>query len=218
MESSSYATGPDEASAVLVGLLKVLPFPCLLTDTAGRSIDRNAAFGELMEPLGIRLVTGRLRFTQPVLQGHWQAALARCEETTLQAVAASGRRWKLKLVPLHAALCRCTGLDKLLLLVAEEQFAVAPIAPQAIATTGKLTKAEAEVFAGLLQGQTAKAIAKERGASVHTVRTQITAILEKTGRGTQKELIASFGASSFGASFTNSSFGDSSFAEQAEDA
>ena len=57
--------------------------------------------------------------------------------------------------------------------------------------------AEVDVLSGLLQGYTAKVIAKSRGASVNTVRSQIMAILGKTGHRSQKELIAAFGASSF---------------------
>ncbi len=48
----------------------------------------------------------------------------------------------------------------------------------------------------MLKGLPAKAIAGLRGASVNTVRSQIMAILEKTGFRSQKELIATFGHSS----------------------
>jgi DNA-binding CsgD family transcriptional regulator len=70
------------------------------------------------------------------------------------------------------------------------------IADQAI-VTARLTHAELQVLAGLLKGLPAKAIAGKRNASVNTVRSQIMAILEKTGFRSQKELIASFGNSSF---------------------
>jgi DNA-binding NarL/FixJ family response regulator len=59
----------------------------------------------------------------------------------------------------------------------------------------RLTRAEVEVLAGLLKGLPAKTIATRRSASVNTVRSQIVAILDKTGYNSQKELIASFGAS-----------------------
>jgi len=48
------------------------------------------------------------------------------------------------------------------------------------------------VMSGLLKGWPAKVIASHRSASVNTVRSQIVAILEKTGFKTQKELMACF--------------------------
>jgi DNA-binding CsgD family transcriptional regulator len=65
--------------------------------------------------------------------------------------------------------------------------------PAIVPACEPLTKAELEVLGSLLRGQTAKEIARSRGASLNTVRSQITSILGKTGRHTQKELIAAFG-------------------------
>jgi DNA-binding CsgD family transcriptional regulator len=78
-----------------------------------------------------------------------------------------------------------------------------------MASTARLTRAEVEVLAGLLKGLPAKAIATRRSASVNTVRTQIVAILEKTGFKSQKELMASFSASVLPESaFSSSMFDD----------
>lgn len=199
----------------MAGLLQALPFPCLLTDEAGRSLDRNAAFSSLMGMLSIKTVTGRVRFEEPLLQMRWQAALARMHETAAKppvlAASAGGRHWKFNLIALHTVLdTDVAEHSRQILVVCEEQAAASNA--DAVAKAGRLTKAEQGVLSGLLQGQTAKAIARGRGASVNTVRSQITAILQKTGRNTQKELIASFGASSFGASsFDASSFDEGSF-------
>jgi len=205
----------------IAGLLQALPFPCLLTDEAGRNLDRNAAFASLMAMLSIKTVTGRVRFGEPALQVRWQAALAQMQETppakpSALAASAGGRHWKFNLIALHKVLdTDVPEHSRQILVVCEEQAAASNA--DAVAKAGRLTKAEQGVLGGLLQGQTAKAIARERGASVNTVRSQITAILQKTGRNTQKELIASFGASSFGASafdassLDESSFGSSSF-------
>ncbi|HZN48826.1 MAG TPA: helix-turn-helix transcriptional regulator, partial [Ramlibacter sp.] len=70
----------------------------------------------------------------------------------------------------------------------------------------RLTRAELEVLASLLTGLPAKTIAVQRGASVNTVRTQIMAILEKTGFRSQRELIASFGGT-VASGFVESTFG-----------
>lgn len=202
----------------MAGLLQALPFPCLLTDEAGRNLDRNAAFASLMGILSIKTVTGRVRFEEPVLQVRWQSALARMQETSplkrpVLAASAGGRHWRFNLIALHNVLdTDVAAHSRQILVVCEEQAAASNA--DAVVKAGRLTKAEQGVLGGLLQGQTAKAIARERGASVNTVRSQITAILQKTGRNTQKELIASFGASSFGAS----TFGASSFDTDAFDA
>jgi len=204
----------------MAGLLQALPFPCLLTDEAGRNLDCNAAFASLMAMLSIKTVTGRVRFEEPVLQMRWQAALAQVQETgpvkpPVLAASAGGRHWKFNLIALHTVLdTDVAAHSRQILVVCEEQAAASTA--DAVAKAGRLTKAEQGVLGGLLQGQTAKAIARERGASVNTVRSQITAILQKTGRNTQKELIASFGASSFGASsFDASSLDESSFGNSA---
>jgi DNA-binding CsgD family transcriptional regulator len=90
----------------------------------------------------------------------------------------------------------------LILVVMEERSSSNSAAANSLvaASTRNLTPAENEVLSGLMRGHTAKLIARARGASVNTVRSQITTILEKTGHHTQKELIASFGSSTFGAS------------------
>lgn len=54
----------------------------------------------------------------------------------------------------------------------------------------RLTSAELEVFALLLQGCSVKQIATLRGVGVATVRSQINALFDKTGRRSQRELIA----------------------------
>lgn len=196
-------------------LVQALPFPCLVTDEAGRSLDRNVAFAVLMEALSLKAVTGRLRFDSPTLQSAWQRALAQALSEPSGAsltTSGAGRQWKFKLTAVRNALeADATPRNRLILVVCEEQVATAAVYSDALAKADRLTKAEQGVLAGLLQGLTAKSIARGRGASVNTVRSQISAILEKTGRNTQKELIASFGASAFGASTFGSGFGLSGF-------
>jgi DNA-binding CsgD family transcriptional regulator len=195
-------------------MLRVLPIPCMFTDVAGRCIDRNQAFSRAVEQLSLRLVVGRVRFSNPQLQTTWETALSETHATALGqiivATAASGRQWQVHLIPLHA-LAREGGdalEQKMIMAVFEEKAVEVQPAPQSLPSTARLTPAEHEVLAALLQGLSAKSIASLRGASINTVRSQIMAILDKTGHNSQRELIASFGASSFGAS---SSFGVSSF-------
>jgi DNA-binding CsgD family transcriptional regulator len=78
------------------------------------------------------------------------------------------------------------------------------------ARSARLTRAEMEVMACLLTGLPAKTIASQRGASVNTVRSQIMAILEKTGFRSQRELIASY-AGTIASGFVESAYSESSF-------
>jgi DNA-binding CsgD family transcriptional regulator len=189
----------------VAALLRRFPVACLLTDAVGRCIDQNDAFDKILPEVQMEITSGRVRFDDPYLQSSWQSALFETAETAVHhsilASAPQGKQWKAHLVPIH-----CLAGDPelqsthLILVVFEEQGASRAPLPESFASVGKLTPAEIEVLSGLLQGYTAKVIAKARGASVNTVRSQIMAILGKTGHRSQKELIAAFGASSFDAS------------------
>jgi DNA-binding CsgD family transcriptional regulator len=101
------------------------------------------------------------------------------------------------------------GVTRLILAIFDDRMTSHPAEPPAgsMAAVARLTRAEAEVLAGLLKGLPAKTIAARRNASVHTVRSQIMAILEKTGYNSQKELMASFGTSALpDSAFTSSVF------------
>jgi len=202
---------PSEVTGV-VEMLKALPMPCVFTDAAGRCIERNQAFGEAMEMLALRVVVGRLRFSNPQLHETWDAALSVARTTalaqTVNLTVANGRPWRLHLIPVRSVMQGGDRVDrKTILAIFDERPFETQSPPAAVASRSRLTNAELDVLAGLLQGLPAKAIANHRGASVNTVRSQIMSILEKTGHSSQKELIASFGASTFGAS----SFGPSTF-------
>jgi DNA-binding NarL/FixJ family response regulator len=54
----------------------------------------------------------------------------------------------------------------------------------------RLTEAEEAVKALVMQGLSAKDIARKRGSSFNTVRSQIQTVLEKSGKRSQRELIA----------------------------
>jgi CRP-like cAMP-binding protein/DNA-binding CsgD family transcriptional regulator len=70
---------------------------------------------------------------------------------------------------------------------------VTPVAEEPLAVSGKryqLTPAELAVVCRLAMGARSKEIARERGASVHTVRAQIKSVMEKTGTHSQLALLA----------------------------
>lgn len=197
-------------------LLRLLPTPCLFTDQAGRCLEGNEAFSRALEPLSMRLITGRVRFNQPDLQRQWAAALFDTHATALpqKMPFTDGRhgQWMAHLIPWHALTEEAGAVDrKMILVVFDEKTgrANAPLQSGSMASTARLTRAEMEVLAGLLKGLPAKAIASRRSASVNTVRSQIVAILEKTGYNSQKELMASF---------SNSTLPDSAFPDSVADA
>ena len=183
-------------------LLKNFPMPCVVTDSVGRCLETNEGFQRVLPLLSMQLVSGRVRFEDEYLQTSWQSALFETWETavrrTIVAGAARGRQWRVHLLPI-----RCLALEHgitarpLIVALFEEQAPQQKALSESFSSVNKLTPAEIDVLSGLLQGYTAKVIAKSRGASVNTVRSQIMAILGKTGHRSQKELIAAFGASSF---------------------
>ncbi|MCM2252449.1 MAG: hypothetical protein NDJ19_08835 [Ramlibacter sp.] len=193
--------GPNPA----MEMLRALPIPCLFTDHAGRCIERNEAFDRAAQLFSIRLLVGRVRFADPQLHQMWETGLAETHATAVgqsfPAQGGDGRPWRVHLVPLHSVIQSNNNLDnKMILVVFERKEQDLQPAMESLTSGAHLTAAELDVAAGLLQGLPAKVIARQRGASVHTVRSQIMAILEKTGHRSQRELMAAFGASAFGAS------------------
>jgi len=194
--------------------MRLMPTPCLLTDHVGRCMEGNEAFSRALDPLSIRIVTGRVRFNDPALQSRWETALFETHATALpksaQLPLAGGHEWKLRLLPWYTQpMAGESGGTRLILAIFDDRVTSHPaeLPAGSMAAVARLTRAEAEVLAGLLKGLPAKAIATRRNASVHTVRSQIMAILEKTGYNSQKELMASFGTSALpDSAFTSSVF------------
>ena len=186
-------------------LVDLLPLPCVVTDAAGRALERNDAFGEFMDTAGVRVSTGRLRFDDPFLQDSWRLALAEVHVTALRqsllVAAPDGRHWRMHLVPLRCALDADDPTERQMIVAIVEQQPPAgeggALSSLMIEAVRPLTPAEHEVLDAVLQGHSAKVIASARGASVNTVRSQITAILEKTGHHNQKSLMAAFAPSGF---------------------
>lgn len=196
---------PTSRPGPAVEMLRALPVPCLFTDQAGRCIERNEAFDRAVDLLSIRLLVGRVRFADPQLHQMWETGLAETHATAVgqsfPAHGGDGRPWRVHLIPLHSVIQRNNNFDnKMILVVFERKDQDLQPVVESLTSGAHLTPAELDVAAGLLQGLPAKVIARQRGASVHTVRSQIMAILEKTGHRSQRELMAAFGASAFGPS------------------
>ena len=203
--SSGAARIEQQASSLRIAAeaLQHVPVACMVTDASGRCLESNECFRALPEPLPFQLVMGRLRFRQSGWQLRWEEALRTVDVTglgsTLESLGAAAAPWSVTLKPLTAALARGRSVQRenVILALFTAKPAGAADTLQMLEARSKLTRAEQEVMAGLLKGLQAKSIALYRGASVHTVRSQIMAILEKTGFNSQKELIASFASSNF---------------------
>lgn len=192
-----------QAGAGNLDLLRALPTPWMLTDHAGRCIEANAALQSLAASLDFRLVLGRLRFGLADTQARWERALFETHGTalgravTLTGAANAAEGWCAHLIPWQGLSRDTDGAGAKLIIALFERVAATPV-PDArlLELKARLTRAELEVFGALLQGSSAKTIARQRGASFNTIRSQIMRILGKTGHHSQRELIASFGVSS----------------------
>ncbi len=195
-------------------MVRRLPAPCLFTDQAGRCLEGNEAFGRAMESMSMRLLTGRVRFSSTELQARWESALFEAHTTAVTSsmsfIDPAQKEWTAHLIPWLPLAGQSDSFDKRMILVVFDEKAAdhrPQLQPGSMASTARLTRAEVEVLSGLLKGLPAKAIASRRSASVNTVRSQIVAILEKTGFKSQKELMASFSTSVL----PDSVFGTSTF-------
>ena len=198
LELGGHLASPLPTVASAVQLARLLPTPCALLDEAGRCMEQNAAFQRIVETIRGGVRDGRVVFDDHFLQDSWQQALLHADRTgttqSLLAATPSGEQWKIHLVPFAcvAGAVRPTRSPVLFALFEKYTRPGTSSASPSVLSTRPLTKAELEVLSNLLQGHSAKAIARARGASVNTVRSQIATILAKTGHRSQKELIALF--------------------------
>lgn len=199
LELGDRLASPYPTTASAAHLVQLFPVPCALVDTAARCIEHSDDFSRMRESFSGCLRSGRIGFKDSFMQACWDEALLAAHATatpqTFVADAPGGGRWKVHLAPLRCRKANDDSTPVCLIFVLFQNLGTAPITT--LRSTAPLTKAELEVLAELLHGDTAKAIARTRGASVNTVRSQIAAILGKTGHHTQKQLIASFSTSSF---------------------
>jgi DNA-binding CsgD family transcriptional regulator len=192
-------------------LLHHLPVPCLLTDVLGRSVENNERFRLATSRLGLRVVLGRVRFRHDDQQAAWQQALLETDVTgvgqLVRIEASDGPGYCITLKPWRQVASVAGALPARLMLAVFEEQASSRVDPEAVVRDAGLTPAEWEVLGAMLAGLPAKAIATRRGASVNTVRTQIVAVLEKTGHRSQRALIAAFSQEGFSTSAFTSPLG-----------
>jgi len=174
------------ASAGIDELLGALPHPCLVLDAWGRVVARNDAACAAGPGLGALIVGGHLRFPAGRDQDLWDHMTRQVHQTG--EAASFGN---IHLVPWRNFASATDALEKGLILAIFDAGGGTVMAREPpLALHHRLTKAESEVLALMAKGLTAKDIAAQRNSSVHTIRSQIKAVLEKTGARSQRELLA----------------------------
>lgn len=188
LSAASAAAAPD--------LVQHMPMPSFLIDDRGRVVLANDAFHRSLTRLPVRLAGSWLRFEQSRLQQEWHARLRvvfeyRCA-STFEAHFANHQICRTHIVPWRAIAQRTDGAEQRLALVMmdEPPSSDGPSGFEECSTGARLTDAEREVLRLILQGHSAKSIARMRDVSRHTVRNQIARILEKTNNRSQRELVA----------------------------
>lgn len=174
--------------------LEALPTPLALTDTTPRLVHANAALRRLAER-GDGLLLGRTRLM--AADPSADAALADATEELARADAFGASPMRAITVPragrprpyLVQALAIGEGdwAQRGVLFVVTDPDQPAPEAPSLRRLLG-LTEAEAELAAWLGRGATLAEAARARGISIETARTQLKAMLRKTGCAGQAEL------------------------------
>jgi DNA-binding CsgD family transcriptional regulator len=183
------------SAAAPPGLVGSMPMPSFIVDDRSRVVLANQAFHDGLSRLPLRLVGSWLRFELEALQHEWSVRLrnvfANRSAASLDAQLKDGGVCRMHIVPWQALAAAADGTEQRLALVMMDPLPGAHRAPdfERFCAAARLTAAERQVLGLIVQGQSAKAIARTRGASGHTVRNQIARILEKTGCRSQRELV-----------------------------
>lgn len=163
----------------------------LLLRADGRILHMNACAQVLLRLQNtIRVQGDRLEFTSPDHSEQFRALgrtdvqLARSSTMYLRLQGPGG-------LPLQAALMRLpddiAGSRRFALFIKQQRDGGAPTA--ALRQLYGLTRAEAELAAALATGQSLAEVARARGATIHTVRTQLKAVMQKLGTNRQAEIV-----------------------------
>jgi DNA-binding CsgD family transcriptional regulator len=179
-------------------ILRSLPIAALLVDDRGRLLESNLASGEVLRDLGTSFSHGVVRLADPESDAAWRHTTQCVARTRVAATAelpgSAAGSWKAHFLPCGLlSRSRDAAERRLLLVVFELAHRSVQARAEKLRPRFGLTSAETEVLALLLQGVAPKHIASRRGASVTTVRSQMSSIFGKTSCRSQRELIAALG-------------------------
>ncbi len=168
---------PAAYTVDVAALLDLTATGVLVVDGHARLLYSNAAAARSLVrgDAGLSAAGGSVMPTAPHAQARWRQALRHAE---------AGQTLALRLDGPDAAACVSLGPAP----GGPGVLCALPAMPERVASTLRayavaygLTRAEAEVLQALVAGGAVKAIARRRGASESTVRTQVRSMLAKTG-------------------------------------
>jgi len=179
----------------MADVLQSLGLPGAVLRGAGRILAANGAFERLMPAL-LQERPDRLHLCDATADGLFDEALARVTDARVVAVVSSipvaateeQPPMILHLLPVHGAAHDIFSGATSLLVVTPVDRAVVPSA-KVLQGLFDLTPAEARVARGISEAQTIESLALAACVSVETIRSQLKAVLSKTGLSRQQELI-----------------------------
>lgn len=184
-----------EAAAVAGGILDAVTLSVVLCDVQGRihgatsRAERQLRNGTLIHARGGRISPSALETGTSLLKAIHQAARAwpAPQGTTLLLRSRAGDPVRVDVNPLPSGRGAATLLP-LAMVQVDEPADRAQLDLALVREAFGMTRAEAEVAAELVNGQSSAEIARSRGLSLETIHTQVKAILSKTGCARRAEL------------------------------
>jgi len=183
----------------MAGSLDVLAMPTLLFDEYGRVVHTNLSANELLKADNIlrlessHLFTNNAAVTRSLNLELTNAIRASRDSTVeLAGVVLLPRRDRMPLMLMISPL-RLTGefqVQGAALLFIFDPETTPRLTTNLVRKLFSLSEAEAELAVALCGGNTSDGIAKERGTSINTVKSQIKSIFLKTGTKRQSELVS----------------------------
>lgn len=191
---------PDPSANVNAArLVHHMPVPALLTDERGEVLASNVAAAQWIAEMAITLADSCLRFPCSQVQAAWQQTLHEVGRTGVASSVSNPAdlhgHWKLHVVP-WSAVASDDHPCRMRLVFIEHHGGPSARQVARFAAAAHLSQAEAEVLALLLLGRVPKEIARERGSSLNTVRSQIARIRDKTGTHSMRDLATRVAADS----------------------
>jgi DNA-binding CsgD family transcriptional regulator len=177
-------------SVPITNVLEAMPAAAGLIMPRGKLLDANRAlFALLCEGDGLLRVEDRVVVRDPSEQAEFQRRLGgffqpgACRATVAMRISRqeSQRPYFLTVSPLLDSGHETWNDGQIAVLTVANPSVAPAIDPAILAEFLGLTPAEAEVAAALGAGHTVVFIAQQRGASIHTIYSQIKKIIEKTG-------------------------------------
>jgi DNA-binding CsgD family transcriptional regulator len=186
-------------NAVLSAVLDFLPAIACVTDSRCRLVPGSRRAERLFamnDGLGVRagIVTPSRADDETMLRRLVEQATAsrsgKCGGAFGLVRPSDGTRLRLEVMPLAASLPECGEWQRnLAVLLIEDIRPISLPSGRRLQEIFGLTAAEARLAVDLAAGKRPDAIARERGVRMPTVRSQIRAVLQKTGTSRQSELV-----------------------------